>query len=414
MKIIIFIVFILIIVYFYNHRYEFYKPTSKKGSVDLSNFKGQKCNSNSECTNDACGRLSAKDGAETYCCPYGPNIGVDTYGGYDYCKNMPENAICFSDSMCMDGYECSKPNTTIQSKGDVGCYDSVDNADNCALYYSISGVEELIGGLTKKGQCVSKSKKAGDVCDVTADVNTDNSADGCKYGCGYTSMSTTSTPLGSSVCCGDNQYVVEMNGDKYCAPFSEGAHCDSDKICGTGSYCTDCGLLSCSEDSVCNKQKPINDPCESNNECLNQLCGRETAATDKKICCPYETDIGLDTYEGLDYCKRMPDDSICWSDSMCESGTCEGGSIFEKGICASSCGGQVCPPHTKCISQIKNGTNFSVCCKEKQVGQAIDLKMMCCADGSLYDSHSKVCRAPCGEDLCVSGEHCMNEICVKN
>ena len=74
MKIIIFIVFILIIVYFYNHRYEFYKPTSKKGSVDLSNFKGQKCNSNSECTNDACGRLSAKDGAETYCCPYGPCI----------------------------------------------------------------------------------------------------------------------------------------------------------------------------------------------------------------------------------------------------------------------------------------------------------------------------------------------------
>jgi hypothetical protein len=379
----------------------------------------QTCDYDKECLNGACGRLTAADGATKICCPSGK---TDPYGFYDYCTEMVDGSICFSDGMCKDGSECVKTSVpmvnTNSSSTQMQCSDAY-NTSICGTYAVLNGLVESIGALTKKGICVNKQKKPGDMCMANPD-----DSDGCEYGCGYTSMDNIGNPVGNTVCCDKDQYTVNMTSnttDTYCAPFKTGSPCDSDKLCGTGSYCSDCGALSCSKDSVCKKKKDITKQCEKNNECLNDLCGRETAADDASlICCPYANEIGLDTYGGYDYCKRMKDGATCWSNAMCESGTCEGGSIFGKGTCASSCGGQKCPEGSSCISQIKSdGTNFSTCCPKGQVGTARDGKMMCCATGSAYDILNGVCRATCGGVLCKMGkgegeqEHCVNGVCVK-
>ena len=168
--------------------------------------------------------------------------------------------------------------------------------------------------------------------------------------------------------------------------------------------------------SSCLKLKQSNDLCDNSDECDTKACGRPTAEDGaQKICCPYSPGIGVDTYGGFDYCYRMKDGAVCYSNAMCESGTCEGGSIFKKGKCASSCGGQTCPEGTDCISQIKSdGTNFSTCCRHAQVGQSPDGHDICCGDGSLYDNDNKICRRACGDILCKINQHCANGVCVQN
>jgi hypothetical protein len=372
----------------------------------------QPCESNRNCLNDACGRLTAADNAQKICCPSG---NTHNYGLLDYCTEMVDGSICFSDAMCKEGSECVKPSVSMvntnSSSTQMQCSDEY-NTSVCGTYAVLNGLAEAIGSITKKGICVNKQKNPGNICTSNPD-----DSDGCKYGCGYTSMDNLGNPVGNTVCCDVDQYTVQNVNDTYCAPFKTGSHCESDKFCGTGSYCTDCGLLSCSKDSVCKKQKNINEECDESKECLNELCARRTAADHApKICCPYETAIGVDTFAGYDYCKRMEDGETCYSNSMCESGTCEGGSIFGKGKCASSCGGQKCPAESTCISQIKSdGTNFSTCCPAEQVGEGINGKMMCCATGSAYDIVNQVCRPTCGGKLCKSGEeHCVDNVCVKN
>lgn len=77
---------------------------------------------------------------------------------------------------------------------------------------------------------------------------------------------------------------------------------------------------------------PANTPCESNNNCLNNACGRGTAADNApKVCCPSGQ---ITNYAGYDYCKQMPSESVCWSDAMCASGTCKGNKYgLQKGKC---------------------------------------------------------------------------------
>ena len=371
----------------------------------------QSCDSNSDCPNHACGRLTAKDNAEKICCPSG---NIDTYGGYDYCTQMEDNSVCFSDAMCKNESSCIKPQKSFPSPY-INCDTGQDSSPVCAIYALGSAIQETITNLTKKGICEPNlNKNIGDLCNI---IPGPDSSGGCQYGCGYTSMNNSGDPIGNTVCCSKDQITVKDNsGNLYCSPFPVGNSCNNNSLCGTSSYCSDCSVFACSKDSVCLKLKQSNDLCDNSDECDTKACGRPTAEDGaQKICCPYSPGIGVDTYGGFDYCYRMKDGAVCYSNAMCESGTCEGGSIFKKGKCASSCGGQTCPEGTDCISQIKSdGTNFSTCCRHAQVGQSPDGHDICCGDGSLYDNDNKICRRACGDILCKINQHCANGVCVQN
>ena len=58
------------------------------------------CESNSDCDNKACGRITATKNAAKQCCPSG---NIKHYMGYDYCSQMPDGSRCWKDSMCMSG-----------------------------------------------------------------------------------------------------------------------------------------------------------------------------------------------------------------------------------------------------------------------------------------------------------------------
>jgi hypothetical protein len=58
------------------------------------------CESNSDCSNGACGRLTADDYEPLVCCPSGKTI---NYFGFDYCTDIPDGSVCFIDKMCQNG-----------------------------------------------------------------------------------------------------------------------------------------------------------------------------------------------------------------------------------------------------------------------------------------------------------------------
>lgn len=70
------------------------------------------------------------------------------------------------------------------------------------------------------------------------------------------------------------------------------------------------------------KGKQAGASCESNTECANDTCGRESAADgNKSICCP-SGQKGL--YAGHEYYYGLKKGTTCWSSAMCASGTCGG------------------------------------------------------------------------------------------
>lgn len=76
--------------------------------------------------------------------------------------------------------------------------------------------------------------------------------------------------------------------------------------------------------------------CLSNSDCPNKACGRITASSyEPDICCPSNK---TDTFLAYDYCTGMKDGADCWSDSMCESGYCNGSDwLFGmKGNCSTN------------------------------------------------------------------------------
>ncbi len=58
------------------------------------------CSVNANCSNGACGRQTARDGAPLVCCPSNNNI---DYAGFDYCTDMPNGSQCWLDRMCGSG-----------------------------------------------------------------------------------------------------------------------------------------------------------------------------------------------------------------------------------------------------------------------------------------------------------------------
>lgn len=382
-----------------------------------------------------CGRLTASDHAGLICCPSGD---TDLYGGFYYCTQMDDGSVCFSDAMCKDGSECLKPSVNISTANIIHtksqCYDAYNTAV-CGSYSALSGIKEIIGDAVHKGICVKKQKNPGDSCDVNAD---DNTIDGCTYKCGYTSMISDGSPNGNAICCKkDQKIVIDGFNDKYCTPFPLDAFCDgNDKLCETGSYCTDSN-----KDSVCKKQKKENEECENNNECNNNLCGRDRAGDDaKKICCPK----GLTSYAGFDYCNELPDDTICWSDNMCKSGKCvkEGNIItnpFMTGKCSSSTSGtkefnaecvsgDECQ-NTICAKATADDNAKKICCPyEKLLGfstyDGVDYcKRMqddaTCLTNDMCDSgtceipllaEKGKCASSCGGQPCPVGTECISQI----
>ena len=64
---------------------------------------GQTCESNDDCFNDACGRITAKTDAPLVCCLSGQ---TKSYWQFDYCTEMPKGSICWLDVMCIDDGDC--------------------------------------------------------------------------------------------------------------------------------------------------------------------------------------------------------------------------------------------------------------------------------------------------------------------
>ena len=133
--------------------------------------------------------------------------------------------------------------------------------------------------------------------------------------CGFTQAGDD-----AAKCCPKGQTTLKKYGTRdYCTPFPDGAKCWSDEQCKSG-YCP--GNGSGVQKGTCVKKhsKKKGDACVSNAECISKACGRTTAASGAKTqCCEH----GYTTFGGYDYCTKMPDGAVCWSDAMC-SGVCKG------------------------------------------------------------------------------------------
>lgn len=94
--------------------------------------------------------------------------------------------------------------------------------------------------------------------------------------------------------------------------------------------------------------------CSFNGQCQSGACGRKTAAaTDEGnyVCCADGTDLFL----GHDYCKEMPNGSVCMSDAMCASDYCDGSNgLGKKGTCANKPASSCFLPHT--LVRMADGT----------------------------------------------------------
>lgn len=142
---------------------------------------GYLCNSNSNCANGACGRLTAADGARLVCCPSG---GYTTYGGYDYCTGMPDGSVCWSDAMCAAKY-CRGNNGGL-NKG-------------------------ICGKLPVNARCSKNAECANGAC------GRPTAADGAQL-----------------VCCPSGNYTTYAGYD-YCTGMPNGSVCWSDAMCASGN-----------------------------------------------------------------------------------------------------------------------------------------------------------------------------------
>lgn len=451
----ILIIIIVLLVYFYiKYKIPFKSAAfgvntqnsieNNKGKIDLTNFKLQKCEVNEDCENLACGRLNAADNAEKYCCPYGSGIGVDMYGGYDYCYNMPENSTCFSDSMCMDGYKCEKPSVEIPSEGSVGCFEAPNpRDDNCALYAEVTALTEVIGGLTKKGQCKPIIKKVGDVCDIHDLASAgQEKIDGCPFACGKATYDAK-----NSTCCESGRTSVDIFGDLYCDNLPLGTICDDsdskqfshvDPIFGEGNnqLCASGLCTGKTNLKYCTKKLNIGDHCSTNSECPNG-CGRNGDSNSSLQCC----EKGIKNILGYDYCigNYLPGNSPCRSDDQCQSGNCSGNlNGITNGICTYPPpklldNNEMCNTSNECASNAcgysSNGNKL--CCNIAPPYTLINVNGrdycpnmvdggQCFSDDMCMSKQCKngACSSACGTGVCATGTQCIDQsgsgICCKN
>ena len=175
--------------------------------------------------------------------------------------------------------------------------------------------------------------------------------------------------------------------------------CWSDAQCGNG-YCE--GNWGGLKKGKCRGNLNVNDGCESNRQCLNKACGRETAADGAPTqCCP-SGQIGQ--YAGFDYCTQMAEGSACWSDGQCANGFCEGNAGGTK---KGTCRGRL-PANASCSHdrQCAGGA-----CGSKAAGTG----NYCCPEGSMNTAFGEYCRGkwPGGTD-CRWDDQCASGNCKGN
>lgn len=309
---------------------------------------GDSCSHNFNCTNGACGRETAADDAPLICCPSGA---LDNFGGFDYCTEMPNGSTCWSDAMCAGG-DCS---------GNLGGFQK----GTC------------VGNNPTGATCTSNSDCANDACGrQTADDN---------------------APL---ICCPSGETDL-FGGFDYCTEMPNGSVCWSDSMCANGLCQGNNGGFN---KGICQGNASTGATCTENSDCANDACGRQTAATGAPlICCPSgQTDL----FGGFDYCTEMPDGSVCWSNDMCESGICVGGSITSRGICNAT----LLPTGATCTSNSD--------CENDACGRqtaATGAPLICCPSGGLdlYDFLDYCTEMPNGS-VCLSDAMCASNNCINN
>ena len=256
--------------------YVIYKFYMKYFGCSKSVNDGESCEKNCDCKNGACGRKDASDNASLGCCNSGK---THTYAGFDYCGDIPDGSVCWSNEMCSSGY----------------CRDN--------------------GGGTRKGICGKGD--VGNQCGINSD---------CKNGACGRQTAADGAPLG---CCKSGKTTM-YGGFDYCADMPDGSVCWADSMCQSGTCEGNAGGF---QKGVCKKKSDVNQSCSSNGDCKNGACARGTADDNaQKICC---SSGQFDTYGGYDYCKGMSSGSVCWSDAMCSSGNCSGNwGGLKKGHCS--------------------------------------------------------------------------------
>lgn len=255
---------------------------------------GESCARDCQCKNNACGRLTAADGAELKCCPSGATYryphGV-LQAGYDYCTEMPDGSVCWADDMCA--------------------------SRNC---------QNNQGG-TQKGIC--SGLPDGAKCNVNARCR--------NHACGRPSASDSDD--NNLICCPSGDEVRAPNLKDYCTRMPDGNECYLDSMCESG-LCR--GNNNGTQKGICSQKGDVGSSCTFNSDCINKACGRtlndQGFATDPTCCMSGQT-VTWGTLESpplppLDYCTQMPSGSKCGLDSMCASGNCRGNSFgIKRGIC---------------------------------------------------------------------------------
>ena len=402
--------------------YWLYQKFSCKNSIEVS----VECSKNCDCKNGACGRASAADGILTKCCKTGKVI---SYAGYDYCSDMEDNSVCWSNAMCATGFCRDNGGGTRKGrcgKGNMGDSCGINNdcvngacgresaADSTSLTCCKSGAVTLFdgfdyckgmpdetvcwsndmcasgfcrdnGGGTRKGKC-GKGPVGAD-CGVNSD---------CVNGtCGRESADD-----GAKLTCCKAGGLVTHSGFDYCKNMPDNSVCWSDSMCASG-WCKD--NASGTIKGKCTANKNINDPCTVKSDCKNSACGRETAADSAPLkCCPSNKTTG---YGGFEYCTNMPDNSVCWSNAMCDSNYCrDNGNGTRKGKCGKGNIGEPCGVNNDC----KN----SACGRESAAEHA---PLTCCKSGGTktYAGFDYCSDMPENSD-CWSDEMCASRFCKDN
>jgi hypothetical protein len=261
---------------------------------------GDQCGTteDAECAGSmGCARKTAsdKDKNNYRCCKR-----VGTFGEFDYCLDMEDESICWSDAQCKSGF----------CKGNRGG--------------------------TKRGVCKRK-KDRGESCDINSDCKNNS--------CGRAHAATN-----AKTCCNSDSYSYwEANGKDYCNGLLAGNRCHEDSNCSNGAcgrpwygtdikicchsgdttryinvkdYCT--GMpdnYACKTDSMCASRLCLNNKCtrkknegdrcwsEKNAECHNGNCYRSTRKGDYRCC--RDTNY-CDTWNsgcttGFYYCEKYGD-----------------------------------------------------------------------------------------------------------
>lgn len=206
------------------------------------------------------------------------------------------------------------------------------------------------------------------------------------------------------VCCPEGVGTTgDLNGINYCNGRPSGAACKTDAMCISGLSCL--GNSGFDGTGTCGVKKQVGESCSINNDCANGACARETAADNTPLTCCASGQ--WQTYAGYDYCSSMPAYATCWSDSMCESGYCNGNN---GGLNKGTCRPAPLPVGASCAS---NGDCANGACARETAADGAGLT--CCKSGDYgnYAGYDYCYGMPSGS-VCWSDAQCSSGTCSGN